>query len=249
MRPIVPAAAPALALLAFATLSLPAAAGSIDIDLLSVSQQRNSVQIPNSSLGSRFSLVDVLGKAEQPALRATVVFGGFRPGHQWRLVAAPFEIEDEGRLPSAVDFNGTRFSAGPVRATYAFNSYRLTYRLPLAESANWTWHWGVTGKIRDAEISLAQGGLRAAKTDTGFVPLLHLSGEAAYGRWRLSLDGDALASGQGRAIDVGARVGYALSPSFELFGGLRVIEGGADNDTLYNFALLRQFSLGLRARF
>ncbi|MCU0950562.1 MAG: hypothetical protein MUC68_05750 [Burkholderiaceae bacterium] len=245
VRPVVIA----LVGLSAATLVAPLSAATLDIDLLSVSQQRNKVQIPNSSLGSRFSLVDVLGKREQAGVRATLVAGGFRPGHQWRLVAAPFSIEDDGTLAAPVDFNGARFGAGPVRATYAFNSYRVTYRWPLAESANWAWHWGVTAKIRDAEIGLAQAAVSSTKTNTGFVPLLHLAGEGAWGKWRLSLDGDALASSQGRAIDLGARAGYALSPSLEVFGGVRVIEGGADNDTLYNFALLRQFSLGLRARF
>lgn len=227
----------------------PLSAATLDIDLLSVSQQRNNVQIPNSALGTRFSLVDALGKAEQAGVRATLVTAGFAPGQQWRLVAAPFSIEDTGTLAAPVEFNGARFGAGPVRATYAFNSYRVTYRWSLAESANWAWHWGLTAKIRDAEIGLAQGAVASTKTNTGFVPLLHLAGEGAWGKWRLSLDGDALASGQGRAIDLGARAGYAISPALEVFGGVRVIEGGADNDTLYNFALLRQFSLGLRARF
>jgi hypothetical protein len=233
-----------LALLAPATF-----AATFDLDLLSVTQQRNVVQIPNDAAGTRFSLVDVLGRDARAAARATLVFEGLRPGHQWRLMAAPFSLEGDAVLAAPVDFNGARFAAGPVRATYAFNSYRLTYRWPLHESANWSWHGGVTAKLRAAEIALAQSGVSSSKKNTGFVPLLHVAGEGRYGAWRVALDGDALASPQGRAIDLGARLGYALSPVWEAFAGLRVIEGGADNDTVYNFAQLNQLSVGLRARF
>lgn len=238
-----------LVTLPLALLAPTAFAATLDLDLLSVTQQRNVVQIPNDATGTRFSLVDVLGRDAQAAARATLVFEGFRPGHQWRLMAAPFSLEGDGVLAAPVDFNGARFAAGPVRATYAFNSYRVTYRWPLHESANWSWHGGVTAKVRDAEIALAQAGVSSSKKNTGFVPLLHVAGEGRYGRWRVALDGDALASPQGRAIDLGARLGYALSPGWEAFAGLRVIEGGADNDTVYNFAQLNQLSLGLRARF
>ncbi len=108
----------------------------------------------------------------------------------------------------------------------------------------------MTAKIRNAEIALSQGAVSASKTNTGLVPLLHLSGEAKYGaRWRASIDFDGLASPQGRAIDLGARVGYAITPTLEVFAGARIVEGGADNDEVYNFAQLNQLSLGLRARF
>lgn len=238
-----------VATLALLPLPTVAAAATLDIDLLAVSQQRNVVQIPNSAQGTRFSLVDVLGSDAEAAARVTLVVGGFGAGQQWRFVAAPFSIEGDGTLAAPVDFNGARFVAGPVRASYAFNSYRATYRWPLAQTPHWTWHAGLTAKVRDAEIALRQGAVASSKTNTGLVPLLHLAGEAQYGRWRIALDGDALASGQGRAIDLGARFGYALSNSLEAFAGVRVIEGGADNDEVYNFAQLNQFSLGLRARF
>lgn len=241
---------PLLALLPVGLLAAPAAAATLDFDLLSVWQQRNTVQAPNDAANSRFSLVDVLGKGAWAGVRATLVFDGFRPGHQWRLLAAPFSIDDSGTLTAPVRFQNITFAPGPVQATYRFDSYRATYRLPLTSSANWEWYWGVTAKIRSAKIELAQGPVSASKTNTGFVPLLHFAGEARYGaHWRVSLDFDGLASPQGRAIDLGARIGYALTPSMEVFAGARVVEGGADNDDVYNFAQLNQLSLGLRARF
>jgi hypothetical protein len=59
----------------------PAAADTIlEVDLLSVSQARNTVQISNTGDGTRFSLVDVLGRSSQTTARLTLVTRGFRPG-------------------------------------------------------------------------------------------------------------------------------------------------------------------------
>jgi hypothetical protein len=240
---------PLLAVFAL-TLAAPASAATFDLDLLSVWQQRNTVQVPNDAANSRFSLTDVIGKGPTAGVRATLVFDGFRPGHQWRLLAAPFSIDDSGTLAAPIRFQNTTFAAGAVDAKYRFDSYRATYRLPLTSTTHWDWHWGVTAKIRNAEIALSQGAVSASKTNTGLVPLLHLSGEAKYGaHWRASIDFDGLASPQGRAIDLGARVGYAITPTLEVFAGARIVEGGSDNDEVYNFAQLNQLSLGLRARF
>jgi len=224
-------------------------AATLDIDLLSVTQQRNDVQIPNSTQGTRFSLVDLLGRDAQAAARATLVFDGFGAGQQWRLVAAPLKIEGDGRLAAPVDFNGARFAAGPVRASYTFNSYRATYRWQIAQTPTWTWHAGLTAKVRNAETELRQSAVSASKKNTGLVPLLHLAGAAQYGPWRIALDADALASSRGRAIDLGARIGYPVTASLDAYAGVRVIDGGADSDEVYNFARLNQWSIGLRARF
>ena len=50
-----------------------------------------------------------------------------------------------------------------------------------------------------------------------------------------------LASPQGRAFDFSAKVGYQLNPDWTLTAGLRMLDGGADNNTVYNFA---RFSYG-----
>jgi hypothetical protein len=234
-----------------AALMLPAAlpAAEVDIDLLSATQARNVVQVPNNATADRFSLKDVLGTGAQPGVRATVVFEGLRPHHQWRLLAAPLTIDGTGTLAQATRFQGSTFQPGAVQASYRFDSYRVTYRFALASSAHWQWHWGVTGKIRDAQIRLAQPGVSQSKQNTGFVPLLHLAGEADVGGWRVALDADGLASPQGRAFDLGARIGYAISRDGVIFAGVRMVEGGADNDEVYNFAQINQLSLGLRWAF
>ena len=62
------------------------------------------------------------------------------------------------------------------------------------------------------------------------------------------LEGDALAAPQGRAEDVLAGVTYDLHPGLALKAGYRLLEGGADNDEVYNFTLVNYAAFGLIAR-
>ena len=50
------------------------------------------------------------------------------------------------------------------------------------------------------------------------------------------LDLEGLAAPQGRAFDIAAKVGYDLAPNLTLTAGLRMLDGGGDNDEVYNFA-------------
>jgi hypothetical protein len=78
------------------------------------------------------------------------------------------------------------------------------------------------------------------------VPLIHLSGERKLSeRWKLLLDADGLAAPQGRAFDVGLFLAHRLSPKTDLTLGARTLEGGADNERVYNFARLDYLSMGL----
>ena len=151
----------------------------------------------------------------------------------------------------AVSFDGTDFPAGVnTDATYRFDSYRLTYRYTFHDNEEWTWRVGFTGKIRDAEIEIEQGGTSARKTDTGFVPLLHLAGDWRFvPRWRLALDLDGSWAPQGRAIDAAVKTYWTICEGLDLGFGYRTIEGGADNDEVYTFGWIHQAVLSLRFDF
>jgi hypothetical protein len=137
-----------------------------------------------------------------------------------------------------------------VDATYQFSSYRATYRYRIYQGDTWTWRLGATAFVRDARVALAQDGLEAEDTDVGFVPLAHLGGEARLGpRWTVVLDLDAIAAPQGRAIDFSGRVRYALSDRWAIGGGYRTIEGGADVESVYNFAWLNAAVATVALRF
>jgi len=212
-------------------------------------QSRNDVRIPNET-GTLFSLVDVAGNGPYGVFRAEAAFD-VNDRHGFRVVVAPLAIDKVGTFGEPVLFAGETFDPGlATRANYKFSSYRVTYRYRFFDGQTWRWRVGFTGFVRDARIALRQGDRFAEDTDVGFVPLLHVSGDARVSsRVRFLLDVDGLAAPQGRAFDVAAKLGFSLSDRWELAFGYRTIEGGADVEEVYNFAWLH-FAVGsLRVRF
>ena len=126
-----------------------------------------------------------------------------------------------------------------TRADYQFSSYRATYRYRFYRGDRWQWQVGVTGFVRDARVALSQSGVTAEDADVGFVPLVHLRGHGALTeRVSLTLEVDGLAAPQGRAFDVAAMLEVHVTPRWTIGAGYRAIEGGADVETVYNFAWL-----------
>jgi len=212
---------------------------NLEVEAGPVWQTVNDVQIPNDSAGTRFSLVDLVGKGPQFAFR-TYLTWHLNEKHSLRGLYAPLSFTEPGTPTGPVDFNGATFPAGEeVLATYKFNSYRLTYSYRWHNGEKWRWEVGFTAKIRDAKIQIQQGDVTSTKDDLGFVPLLHVAGHWRMSpRWHFLLDLDALAGGPGRAEDLALKLGYDLAPNWHLRAGYRTVEGGADVDAVYNFAWL-----------
>ncbi|WP_340075775.1 hypothetical protein [Leptobacterium sp. I13] len=88
--------------------------------------------------------------------------------------------------------------------------------------------------------------MAASKTNIGFVPIINFR---LY--WKIDektgllLYGDALAAPQGRAEDVLLAGTYQLSEDLTVRLGYRILEGGADNDEVFNFALFHYVSTGI----
>jgi hypothetical protein len=53
---------------------------------------------------------------------------------------------------------------------------------------------------------------------------------------------------QGRAFDIGVRAEYALSERWELLAGFRMLDGGVDNDDVFNFVRFNYAVIGLAYR-
>jgi len=213
-----------------------------------VAANRNDVRIPGDA-GTRFSLVDDLSTPASPAFR---VRAGVRIAERHLITAlyAPLRLNAKGELDRDVDFAGASFPAGtPLHAVYRFDSYRLTYRYSFVLNDSLEHAAGATGKIRDAEIAL-YGPTTGRKTNTGFVPLLnlHLEWRPGAGKLGLLFDADALAAPQGRAEDVLLAVSWAVRDGVGLYAGYRTLEGGADNDEVYNFSWLHYGAVGMRVR-
>jgi len=209
---------------------------------------RNDVRIPGDT-GTEFDMAELAGEGPEFLAR----LGGtwqINDAHSVRLVLAPLEVEGRGTLEQATDFAGETFAAGMTDASYKFNTYKFSYRYTFAERDRWHWRVGVTAVIRDADVDLRQGSLRANDDNVGVVPTLHLSGEYRVSdQWRLSLDLDGLAGGPGRLFDAALKLDYVLSPRWRVSAGYRIVEGGVDTDDVYNFGWFNYAVLGLDYRF
>ena len=207
---------------------------------------RNDVRIPGAG-GTGLSLVDDLQSAGTPVFRVRLGYR-FRDRHLVTALAAPLRVSATGTAPRDVEFAGATFPAGtPLLAVYRFDSYRLTYRYSLLRRRGLDLAIGGTAKIRDAEISL-HGVEAGRKTNTGFVPLLnvHVEWRPGSGALGLLLDADALAAPQGRAEDVLLAAMWTIRDEVGLYAGYRMLEGGADNDEVYNFSWFHYAVAGVR---
>ena len=221
----------------------------LTVELGAAWQARNDARIDNEPPNTRFAIDEITGSGPYPAGRVAFEWS-LAERHRLRLLAAPLRVDDTGISDRTIVFRDTVFDPGRVRAEYRFDSWRLGYRYVFHDSERWTWSGGATLNIRDAEIRLSQDGTSRSRSDTGVVPLLALVGEWRFApRWRALLDFEGLGAPQGRAIDATLQAGYDLTPSLQVSGGYRVLDGGADNDDLYTFARFDFAVVALHWRF
>ena len=228
----------------------PAVADGVEADFEAgvVAASRNDVRIPGAG-GSNLSLVDDLSAPLSPTFRVRAGYR-FADRHLVTALYAPLTLNASGVLDRDAVFAGRTYRAGSsVLGVYRFDSYRLTYRYAFVRDEAVEVSAGFTGKIRDAEISL-YGPETARKTNTGFVPLLNFHAEwrPRGGAFGVVLDADALMAPQGRAEDVLLAATWAASDRVVLRVGYRTVEGGADNDEVYNFTWLHYAVSGVALR-
>jgi hypothetical protein len=209
----------------------------------------NDVRIPGDT-GTMFSFTDDLASdtAYFWRVRADVRLA---PKHVLSALVAPLTINSSGRFDQPVSFAGATFAPGvPVKGLYVFNSYRVTYRWEPVRRENWMFGVGVTVKVRDAITRLESNGMMAEKTNVGAVPLVNFRLERRLGaRAAFLLEGDALAAPQGRAEDIFAGILVHAGKQWSIKAGYRFLEGGADNDEVYTFALVHYLAAGVVVRF
>ena len=227
--------------IAFAAIAAPSTAAdpsfSLELEAGPTWQTSNDVQIPNSELGTRFSLKDLVGTGPWPAGRVYFTWN-INHRHGLRVLLAPLSYTETGVFEDEVLFAGEAYEAGaPTDATYQFNSWRLSYRYKFKDGDRWQLWVGFTAKIRDAKIELRQGETTSKDTDLGFVPLAHFAADWRFAdRWHVIADLDALGGGPGRAIDLALKIGYDINDRWSVTAGYRTLEGGADVDDVYSFA-------------
>jgi hypothetical protein len=234
-------------------LAVPAAKqGLLDLETGAVvGGAYNRIRVPGSS-GTEFDFTGGDFRT-RPAWFYRVRIGyTFADRHTFSLLYAPLSLRAEaGRLSEPILFNGAAFSAGrPLDVRYTFNSYRLTYRFDFVRKERLRFGAGLTGKIRDAAIRLESGEAQSTKTNVGFVPLVNFLLDWGFSeKAGLLVEGDALAAPQGRAEDVFAGFRYRPADAIGFKVGYRLLEGGADNEEVYNFTLIHYLSAGAVWRF
>ena len=208
----------------------------------------NDVEIPNGE-ATRFSLSSDLDP--EPVWYYRVRLGADLERHSFSFLYAPLRVVSRGTAPGDIVFAGETFTAGSaLEGVYVFNSYRLTYSYALVDTAALRFAAGLTGKIREASISLKTAGTESESNNLGVVPLIHLDLLWRFiPRWALQLAGDGLAVPQGRAEDFQAALIYSPRDDVDLKLGYRLLEGGSDASTVYTFALFHYISAGIRYRF
>jgi hypothetical protein len=216
----------------------------------------NTLQRPNNSAGTRFDIVDFSGEDEvlgRFGLSHIVDWG--RPGAEWRLDIVPFQQSGTAAPTATIRYNGATFQAGvPLTALYQFNTYRLTYDVPLFAGVapdTWSFRLGGTLAIRDAQTRLQQPGVRTNYVNFGPVPLLYAySAWRLNDEWRVEADADTFpAPGGGGLLDTSARLVWSASEHASLFTGIRYQAGGATGDTFFNFLHQRSALAGVRFDF
>jgi hypothetical protein len=213
-------------------------------------QVRNDVQSPNDASATRFALDGITGDGPAVTPRIALLWPIGETRHEVLGLVQPLRIDETGSSSAPIRFEGATFAAGTLRARYQFDSWRIGWRYRWIDRPDLIVRFGATAKIRDASIELTQGATRVSKDNTGFVPLLHASVERPVATgWSWALDVDALAGGPGYAIDAGAVLRYAVSEDWIVQGGVRFLDGGADNDEVYAFARFTGLTLGVVRRF
>ena len=221
---------------------------SIDVESGAVFSGYNDIRIPGDT-GTDVSLKDDLEPETEVFYRVRLEYT-LADRHTFSALYAPLTIQASGTSAVPIVFEGVEFPSGTaLSADYTFNSYRLTYRYEFTPRGKLSYGIGFTAKIRDALIRIEGGGLESEKTNVGFVPLLNFSVRYEFNdRFVGVFEGDALAAPQGRAEDVFLGLLYRATDRVDIRAGYRIVEGGADNDEVYTFALLNYAALGLTVR-
>ncbi|MEF3694768.1 MAG: hypothetical protein V3576_05410 [Candidatus Cloacimonadota bacterium] len=210
----------------------------------------NDLKIPNDAVSSDLSLSEELDSPIVWASRANLHYL-IHPRHELSLLYAPLTINAKGTVNRDILYQGEVFDAGEeIKAKYRFDSYRLQYLYRFPNQNGIVRGLGLSLKLRDAAITLENTDTKATKPNTGFVPLIGFEfGYLIREDLDLLLKGEALASPYGRAEDVILSLNYKINEDYSLFGGYRILEGGADNDEVYTFSLFHYAMIGARIKF
>ena len=214
----------------------------------------NDVRVPGNIVGNTFSLQEDIGSNASLFFRAKFNYT-FAKRHNVSVLLAPFTKTYKGKPKQSISFAGQTYSAiYEVKAKYQFNSWRLSYRWDFINSKHFQIGIGLTGMIRDAKISMNGKDnfgkvVESSKSNVGFLPMINF-----LLVWKFTpcmgfhIEGDAIATPHGRAEDIFFGWTGCISDKVSMKLGYRFLEGGADKDAVYNYALLHYIVFGVMFR-
>jgi hypothetical protein len=207
----------------------------LDVESGMATVRYSDIQIPKST-GTLISFSEELETDPTFFIRGRFTYY-FNKGNMLSILVAPLTLKAAGNVDREVIFEGESFAPNATLNTvYKFNSYRLTYEHFWFVGEKIRFGLGITAKVRDAAISIADSVKVSEKTDLGFVPLIKFSFV-----WNLVdplalvLDGDALGAPEGRAEDIALSLRGDINDRLSLNLGYRVLEGGSDVEEVYSF--------------
>jgi len=206
--------------------------------------------IRNGSNGTLFSLKNDFKTPVSPFLRLRVGYLSEGKDHV-SFLFAPLRIVQSETLGTDIVFDGKTFEANlPTEVVYKFNSYRFTYNRRIVSKDNFKFGLGFSIKIRDAGFSLRNADFLSENFSVGFAPLINLLASWDISR-RMGVDffGDGLAASKGRAIDLSFSGRYVFSKNLQGNIGYRLLEGGSNGRTQYNFIELHYMFVSLNYSF
>lgn len=162
--------------------------------------------------------------------------------HHVLALYQPLELLTEERLDRDLVTDEVVFPAGtPMRFTYGFPFYRVSYLYDLVENRQARFALGGSLQIRNATIGFASldGTLSRTRRDVGPVPLLKAVYERRLSeRWWYGIEADGIYAPisylngsdtevKGALIDANLRVGRPFHETADIYLNLRYLAGGA----------------------
>lgn len=195
--------------------------------------------IRNGNNGTLFSLKNDFQTPVSPFFRLRVGYVSNGKNH-FSILYAPLKIVETGTIANDILFDEINFKANiPIEAVYKFNSYRFTYNRRIICKDNFKFGLGLSVKIRDAGVSLKNRALLRENFSIGFAPLINLMASWDISQ-KMSVDffGEGIAASKGRAIDLSLSGRYCFTKNLQANIGYRLLEGGANGTSRYNFIQL-----------
>lgn len=225
----------------------PLVKAAFEVEVGGLKVFNNSYRVGASGTASDFDFVGQGGEEILfPFERLTALFT-IADDHQLRFLYQPLSLDTEVTFRNAVTIDNVTFPAAPMKLSYGFPFYRLTYEYRFLKGSGSWLAAGAAFQLRNASIRFESldGSKLSVSQNLGLVPALALSGRLALGGglWT-SFDATGIYASsafinganfqfEGSILDASVRVGAPLGSVGDVYLNARFIGGTADGTSGY----------------